>query len=183
MKDLHIHTIYSDGEFDEFAILKEIKKSNITEFAICDHDTIEGSKKVLKVLRKQNSPLIFHTGIELTCRFKEFSNGVNMHILFLDFDFGNENLKKVIDEISELRIKKISTMVECVEQNYNIKIPFDKIEEKLKQTKSFGKPHLLSIMQEIGKFDRDKFYELMDKLDTAHLKLDAKKTIQKLKGS
>ena len=47
--DLHIHTKYSDGELDEYEIIKEVINSNIKEFSICDHDTIEGSKKVFDV--------------------------------------------------------------------------------------------------------------------------------------
>ena len=46
MKDLHIHTKYSDGEDDEYEIIKKVKEAGIEEFSICDHDTIEGSKKV-----------------------------------------------------------------------------------------------------------------------------------------
>ena len=34
MKDLHIHTKYSDGQYDEKEILDKIIKASITEFAI-----------------------------------------------------------------------------------------------------------------------------------------------------
>ncbi len=44
MKDFHIHTKYSDGEYDENEIIDKILQKGITEFAICDHDTIEGIK-------------------------------------------------------------------------------------------------------------------------------------------
>ena len=72
MVDLHIHTKYSDGEYDEYEILEKIKEAGITEFAICDHDTIEGSQKVSELLK--NSDLIFHTGIELSCTIPSFNN-------------------------------------------------------------------------------------------------------------
>ena len=52
MKDLHIHTKYSDGEFDEKQILEQIEIAGITEFAICDHDTIMGSQKVFELFKK-----------------------------------------------------------------------------------------------------------------------------------
>lgn len=182
MKDLHIHTKYSDGEYDEYEILNMVERAGIKEFAICDHDTIDGSKKVFEVLKKQNSNLIFHTGIELTCRFNEFENGVNMHILVYDFNFNNKNMISLIKKISNLRRKKIDKMVRYVEKIYNIKIPHEKIEEKLKNTKSFGKPHLYSIMCTMGTFDREEYYKNMDKLSTEEFKLNAKETILKLKG-
>ena len=100
MKDLHIHTKYSDGEFDEQQILEEIESAGITEFAICDHDTITGSQKVFELLKKQNKKIIFHSGIELTCRLNLFNTSINMHILFYDFDYDCPALKEIISEIS-----------------------------------------------------------------------------------
>lgn len=105
-----------------------------------------------------------------------------MHILFYDFDYNNKQLLELLDEISRLRYNKISVMVEYVEKVYNIKIPKEKLEEKIKNTKSFAKPHLFSIMQTIGNFDREEYYKTMDNLDTSKLKLDSEKTIKKLKN-
>lgn len=183
MKDLHIHTKYSDGEYNEHEIIEQVLKTNVKEFAICDHDTIEGSYKVFNELKKDNRGLAFHSGVELTCRLWEFEKGVNMHLLFRDFDYNNQNLKKIIDNISYLRRIKIDRMVKYVEEVYQIKIPTDKLQEKIKNTNSFGKPHLYSIMCELGNFDREKYYNTMDNLNTADLKLSSSETIKILKGS
>ena len=51
MIDLHIHTKYSDGEYDE-KIIQKVKDAGIDEFAIFDHDTIESSKRVFDELKK-----------------------------------------------------------------------------------------------------------------------------------
>ena len=182
MKDLHIHTKYSDGELDEFEIIDEILKTDVQEFSIADHDTIEGSKRVFEALKNKNEHnLIFHTGIELTCRVNEYLDGINVHLLVYDFDYNNKILLKLIDEISCLRFKKIQVMKDFIEEKFNIVIPQNLIEEKLKTTNSFGKPHLYSIIQTLGSFDREKYYKTMDNLNTAHLKLDAKKVITSLK--
>ena len=183
MKDLHIHSKYSDGELDEFEIIEEVHKSNVNEFALADHDTIEGSKRVYEVLKKNNKyNLIFHSGVELTCRVNEYMQGINVHLLVQDFEYNNPKLLALIDEISDLRFKKIQVMVDHIEKEYNLTIPKNKLEEKIKTTKSFGKPHLYSILETIGDFDREKYYRTMDKLDTSYLKLDAKKVILSLKN-
>ena len=182
MKDLHIHTSYSDGEYNEFEILNEVVKSGVSEFAICDHDTIEGSQKVFELLQKGGLNLKFHSGVELTCRLNNFLGGINMHILARDFDFNNKQILEIIQEISVLRKTKISLMVQFVESEYNIIIPKDILEETIKNTKSFGKPHLYSILCQIGNFDREQYYRKMDKLNTNSLKLDTAKTITKLKS-
>ena len=182
MKDLHIHTKYSDGEFDEYQILQEVLKSGVTEFAICDHDTFEGSKRVYELLQKENFGLTFHSGVELTCRLNDYENGVNMHVLIRDFDYNNSKLQEIVDEINVLRRQKVDIMVDFIEDKFNIKIPKDLLEKKLNSTKSFGKPHLYQLLCEIGDFDREKFYRTMDGLNTAHLKLDTTKAVQTLKG-
>lgn len=182
MKDLHIHTKYSDGEYDEKQIVQEIKKAGIVEFAICDHDTINGSKAVRDYLNTINHNLIFHSGIELTCRLNNYMGGVNMHLLLHDFDYNDTRVLDVVKNISYLRLQKVKKMVQFVESEYNIKIPTNKLQEKLKNTDSFGKPHLYSIMCEIGVFDREQYYRKMDKLSTSEFKLDSKDTIKKLNG-
>lgn len=183
MKDLHIHTKYSDGELNEYQVIDEVLKSGVVEFAIADHDTIEGNKRVFELIEKDNHGLIFHSSVELTCRVNEYLNGINVHLLVQDFDYNNQSLLELIDEVSELRYKKIQVMVDFVEKEFNITIPKTLLNKKIKTTKSFGKPHLYSIMQTLGDFDREKYYRTMDNLDTSHLKLDANKVIKSLKNS
>ena len=183
MKDLHIHTKYSDGQHDEFEIINEVYDSGVTEFAIADHDTIEGSKRVKRVLKATNSHLKFHPAIELTSRVFDYANGINVHLLVYDFDYKNPQLLKLIDEVSEMRFIKIQIMVDFVEKEYGITIPKDNLENKIKTTKSFGKPHLYSILETLGDFDREKYYRRMDKLDTSFLKLNASKVITLLQNN
>lgn len=183
MKDLHIHTKYSVGELDEFEVIAEVLNSKVTEFAIADHDTIIGSQKVYNLLKANNLNLKFHTSVELTCRVNEYLNGINVHLLVQDFDYNNPALLDLIEEISYLRYKKIEIMVSYVQNLYKITIPNNILQEKIAKTKSFGKPHLFSIMQQLGNFDRETYYKNMNKLNTAHLKLDAKKVILSLKDT
>ena len=183
MKDFHIHTKYSDGQHDEFEIINEVYDSGVTEFAIADHDTVEGSRRVKRCLKSMNSNLKFHPGVELTSRVFEYTNGINVHLLVYDFDYNNPQLLQLIDEVSEMRFKKIQIMVDFIEKEYGITIPKHMITNKINSTNSFGKPHLYSILEEIGNFDREKFYRTMDKLDTSYLKLDAKKVITLLQDS
>ena len=183
MKDLHIHTKYSDGEHDEYEIIDEILASGVTEFAVADHDTTEGSERVYKVLKSMNTGLKFHTCVELTCRVFEYLDGINVHLLVQDFDYNNQTLQNLINEVSAMRYEKIFVMVDFIEKEYGITIPKDKLNEKIQATKSFGKPHLYALLQTLGDFDREKYYRRMDKLDTSYLKLDAKKVITTLKDS
>jgi predicted metal-dependent phosphoesterase TrpH len=177
--DLHIHTKYSDGELDEYEIIKEVINSNIKEFSICDHDTIEGSERVYNVLKTGNYEVEFHSGVELSSRYKNF----NIHLLVRDFDFDDQNIVYLVDKIAELRKERINVMLKLVNDIYGVDIKFREVEEVLKTTNSFGKPHLYKILSRYGSYDREEYYRNMDKLNSDNYKLDAIEVLLKLKDS
>lgn len=183
MKDLHIHTKYSDGEYSEEEILDKILKAGIKEFSICDHDTIEGSKKIYELIKKNNLDLIFHSGVELSCRIKEVYNGINIHLLIRDFDYNDERILKLVDKMSRLRLQKIKLMIDLVKDVYGINIKNSEIAEILKTTNSFGKPHVFKLLSHYGNFDRVEYYKNMDNLKSEHLKLDAREVLNMFKES
>ena len=179
--DLHIHTKYSDGEYDEKEIVEKIAESGITEFAICDHDTIVGSKKVYELLQKENKyNLIFHSGVELSCIVPDIKN-VKIHILYRDFDFDNPKLNKFLDEIQEKRLKKIDVMLELVKEKYNVEIKKEEVLELMQHTNTIGKPHIYKLLCKHGKFDREQFYIDMRDLKSDNLKLNVYEVLEALK--
>lgn len=181
MKDLHLHTKYSDGEDDEYEIINKILESNVREFAICDHDTLEGSKKVSAIVN--NYPeLKFHPGVELSCRVFDYNNGINIHLLVHDFDYNDKTLLSFVQEANALRLKKIAKMVDNVKELYGITIPQKRIDEMLKQTHSFGKPHIYRLLCEQGCFDREEFYQKMNKFKYKEFRLNAIDVISKLQN-
>lgn len=180
--DLHIHTKYSDGELNEKEIIEKIKENNIKEFAICDHDTIVGSKKVYKKLKKEKINLIFHTGIEFSCRIFDILNGINIHLLVRDFEYNNKKLLILIKKMSKFRKIKLDRMIDYIYKIYNIKINKKLVIKKFKDTKSIGKPHLYEILKLYKNVDREEYYNYMDKLYTEDLKLDVKDIFKALKN-
>lgn len=181
MIDLHIHTIYSDGEYNEYEILEKIKQTNISEFAICDHDTIEGCIKVNELVKDTN--LIFHTGIELSCTIPNFKNKkIDVHLLVRDFNLNDETINDIIKHISSLRNKKIERMLNLVKKVYNIEIKQEEIENVLKTTNSIGKPHIYQILCTYGNYDREEYYKYMRDLNNSDLKLNLINTLSLLKN-
>ena len=181
MKDLHIHTKYSDGEYNEHQILEKIKEANISEFSICDHDTIEGCQKVYNILKETNTNFIFHTGIELSCRVNDFLNGINIHLLVRDFDLENPTIHSIIEKIADFRLQKLQIMIDRIKERFNFVIPKKDIQEALKQTNSIGKPHLYTILNKYKQITRETYYTNMKHLDTNHLKLDATEILTLMK--
>lgn len=182
MRDLHIHTKYSDGEDDEYEIIKKVKDRGIKEFSICDHDTIEGCKKVFYLLRDDND-VIFQTGVELSCRLNELYNGIDVHLLVRNFDLNDEKINEIVKKIGLLRKLKIDRMVNLVEKIYGVRISDEEIREKEKTTNSFGKPHIYSLLSKYGDFDREEYYRNMRLLKADDLKLDVVEVLEKLRNS
>lgn len=183
MKDLHIHTKYSDGEDSEYEIIEKVKQAQISEFAICDHDTLEGSKKVYDLLKENKDNLEFQSGVELSCIVNNYNNkNIDVHLLVRDFDYNEPIINELVKEISYLRKQKIQRMVDLVKELYNINIKQKDIDEILKTTNSFGKPHIYKILTKYGNYDREEFFQKMNKLKSNDLKLDALKVIHSLKN-
>ena len=177
MKDLHIHTIYSDGEYNEFEIVNKIIEAGVKEFAICDHNSFIGCKKVSEVLKKMNSDLIFHTGIELTCRLENYKTPLNMHILVRDFPIDSKEIQYLVDKYEGFTDIKLERMIKIVKELYDFEIPKNELDEVISKTASIGKPHIYTLITNHMKLDREKYYKDMDALITDDLKLDVLEVI------
>ncbi len=78
--NLHIHTVYSDGEAEPAEILKQAKEKGYKKIAICDHNTIEAHKII------QDEILIPAVEFDVWCGY------VFMHLLAYDIDNKNKEL-------------------------------------------------------------------------------------------
>ena len=82
--DLHIHTVYSDGEGNFGQIIKNAKGKGYALIAITDHNTVEVHKNI-----KDD---ILLTGVEFDCWF----GYVFLHLLAYGIDINNEEFKKFL---------------------------------------------------------------------------------------
>ena len=96
--DLHMHSTASDGTDTPEELLKNIRKSGITVFAITDHDTIEGAMQMEKLAPND---VKFIRGVEFSCK----TPSGKCHIVGLNYDSQIKILLKPSkrDAISENR--------------------------------------------------------------------------------
>ena len=78
--NLHIHTIYSDGEANPVNIVKQAKENGYKKIAICDHNTIEAHKII------KDEILIQAVEFDVWCGY------VFMHLLAYNIDINNKEL-------------------------------------------------------------------------------------------
>jgi len=106
--DLHIHFYFSDGTMSPSEIIEEAIKKGVYILAITDHETIDGSKELLKLAKNKDIKCI--SGVELDA----IENDMNFHILAYGIDledeeFNNRVLKnsELLEEVNEKLIAKM----------------------------------------------------------------------------
>lgn len=106
--DLHIHSYYSDGTMSPTEILETACKKNVGLISITDHDTIEGSKKLMEISKNYNIKCI--SGVEIDA----LENGINYHILAYGFNLEDKSFIEFIKQnrvlLEEVNIKLIHKM-------------------------------------------------------------------------
>lgn len=138
--DFHIHSKFSDGEYDVDKIIDQLNEHEITDFAITDHDNVES----VEYLR--NKGLNNISGVEMSSRF----NNLNMHILGYYIDGNLDDLKKLCNRVSELRKERLYEHVSKLEKEYNL--VFDEIDlmNLTKKYSTLGRPHIGKLLIKYG---------------------------------
>jgi len=104
--DLHIHSNFSDSDATIEDIFKEAFGKKIFCLAITDHDTVEGLEQARIYSKAYNIELI--EGVELSAQH----NDAEIHILGYFSDVENDQLKKELLSLRELRERRIIWMAE-----------------------------------------------------------------------
>ena len=122
--DLHSHSIYSDGLYDLYNLVKHAKERNIDVLALTDHDTVSGDDDIIKYGEMLNVKII--KGIELTCEHK----GKTVHVVGL---FKNNFIPKYMYEFCEnkntARRDRAVLMCNKLKDIYKLKIDLDDLLE------------------------------------------------------
>lgn len=140
--DLHIHSIYSDGDTDIKGLYKLVKDNNIKVFSITDHDEIMGAKKMQKVVNEDNSDIMFIPGVELSAKV---DHG-RMHLLGYDFDLENPELNMVLKEKKKIDCYNFLLQIDLLKKYFNIVFPTFEIDNILNQVGNIGRVDLAKLL-------------------------------------
>ena len=140
--DLHIHSAYSDGDYEIPSLIKILKENDIKYYSICDHDNIM-SYYELKKKKSQNIKYI--SGVELST----YHGYKCFHILGYNYHGDISSLENLISKIREKRIIRATEMIDKIEKNNNIKFTRKERNDILNQP-SVGKKHVAKVMIQNG---------------------------------
>ena len=136
--DLHLHTIYSDGEYTPESIVKKALSEKMRAIAITDHDTVEG---IAHVLEKAGINLEVIPGVELS---SEANPSEELHIVGLFINYEEPNLLKILKNLSSGRKDRMSEILKKLDE-MGLPITMKEI-EKFKTKDVIGRLHLAQAM-------------------------------------
>lgn len=143
--DLHVHSCYSDGEFNPNELINYAYNKGIRTLAITDHDTLLGLKNIdydMEILNEMK----FISGIELSAKVDK---GV-MHILGYGVDINNLELNKKMTELRDNRMNACLSLLEQIKRDYGIIFGSDDIIELINSKHNLGKPDLAKLCVKNG---------------------------------
>ena len=140
--DLHLHTNCSDGVLTPEQLLEKVRTIGLEAFAITDHDTLEGYRRVVAVIRSDDPELI--PGVELSVAT---DNG-DMRLLAYLVDPDHDELTSALDRFCEERNSRGRRMVEKLNE-LGVTLSFDAVESRSAGT-AIGRPHIAEAMVESG---------------------------------
>ena len=140
--DLHIHTIYSDGSFPPAVIIRHAVKNNLKIISITDHDSVYGIAASIKEGEKSGVEVI--PGIEISTTV----DTGEIHMLGYFVDYTDEYFLKSLKRIQEIRIKRMSVMVDKLNR-LMIDIDLNELIEYAASS-SIGRLHLAHFLKKKG---------------------------------
>lgn len=140
--DLHIHTAYSDGSFTPATIIRHAVKNNLKIISITDHDSVDGIAASIKEGEKNNIEVI--PGIEISTTV----DTGEIHILGYFIDYEDEYFLKSLKRIQEIRLKRMSVMVDKLKR-LMIDIDLNELIEYAASS-SIGRLHLAHFLKKNG---------------------------------
>ena len=110
--EIHMHSIFSDGEFSPAELIGIAEKNEVSILSLTDHDTFDGIPEFLQ--SAEGTGITAFPGIEITVRFHEF----NIHLLayFKDYESLQPELKQRVQEMTATRETRMLQMIERVNE-------------------------------------------------------------------
>ena len=147
--DLHLHTNISDGSDTVQELYKKIKESGVYIFSVTDHDRMEGTLEMEKLIVNDttalNKTLHFIRGIEFSC----ITPVKKCHILGYNFDPENQKFLDTLNLGIRLREEKTQKRINYWKNERGIVLTKEEA-DWLYSVKSIGRPHFGQIILNRG---------------------------------
>ena len=146
MIDLHVHTIYSDGEYTPIQILDMCKQRGVTVVGIADHNTMEGCRRA--IIENPYEDLQVITALEFGAKYNV--KGANLHMLGYNVDLDNKPLNDICNAIMQDNVMRLKSVVELIKKYYNFTFKEGDLEKIYTSIGNIGRPDIAKLCVEYG---------------------------------
>ncbi|MDA3897954.1 MAG: PHP domain-containing protein [Desulfobacteraceae bacterium] len=147
--DLHIHSTASDGSRDPLDIVSLVKKAGIKAFALTDHDSIDGAKKIL-AHPQMLGPVKFLTGVEISAASPDFfSASGSFHILGYGIRVDHPDLNQTLQQQRSARKNRNPQIIARLNE-LGFDISLDEVISSSEKDAQIGRPHIARVMVQKG---------------------------------
>jgi len=146
--EIHMHSIFSDGEFSPVELIDIAQKNDVTLLSLTDHDTFSGIPDFLKAA--EGTGIEAFPGIEITVKFHDY----NIHLLayFKDYESIEPELRSRVKDMTETRERRMQELIERVNgvipEKFRGSIEFDNVKKAAEGV--LARPHLAREMVRLG---------------------------------
>lgn len=143
--DMHMHSIYSDGELTPNELIKKAYENNIGIISITDHDTLLGLKNITHDFDEACYVKVI-PGIELSAKVQKG----RMHILGYDFDIDDKSLNDKMKEIRNNSMYSVIALINQLKIDYDIMFDSKDIKELFSLKGNIGRPNVAKLLVKEG---------------------------------
>ncbi len=143
--DLHLHTIYSDGEYQPLEVVTMARDRQASTIAITDHNNIEGSK--VAVANNPYKDIIVIPGVEFTAKSPAT---INIHMLGLNIDLKNKALNELCDAYTEDSRNRTRSLLWLLEKHYGMRFEDEDVVALLSSIGNIGRPEVAKLCLKYG---------------------------------
>jgi predicted metal-dependent phosphoesterase TrpH len=146
--EIHMHSVFSDGEFAPADLIGIGKKNGVGIMALTDHDTFSGLPEFIDAAK--DSDILAFPGIEITVQYRDF----NLHLLsyFKSLDSILPDLWSRVETMKDAREDRMHQLIgkinEVIPEHFRGTITFDNVKKGSEGV--LARPHLAREMVRLG---------------------------------
>ena len=146
--EIHMHSIFSDGEFAPAELIEIGKKNGVGIMALTDHDTFSGLPEFMDA--SKGSGIFAFCGIEITVQYRDF----NLHLLsyFKSLEFILPDLWHRVEKMKEAREERMHQLIgkinEVIPERFRGTVTFDNVKKGSEGV--LARPHLARELVRLG---------------------------------
>lgn len=143
--DLHMHSIYSDGEFAPMKLVELAREAGITTMSITDHNNLKGIKEA--IANNHYSDITIIPGVEFTAKSKSH---IDIHILGYNVDLNERELNDLANAYEKDAKNQIKSILHLLESEYGITFEDNEINKLFSLPGNIGRPDVARLCLEAG---------------------------------